>query len=312
MTKSKILITGGTGSFGLNYIKYLLKLDEYDEIIVFSRDEYKQFNMKNELNDSRLKFILGDVRDYDSINQVLRGVQTIIHSAAYKQLPMLEMNPWEGVKTNVIGSQNVVKAAIENNANRVLLISSDKAVQPINIYGATKLCAEKLFIQANLLGKTKFGVVRYGNVVGSRGSILEKFSEKTKKVKITDKRMTRFWLPLEKSFELVEFALGMDGGEIFVPRMPSMKIVDLFKALAPKAKQEIIGIRPGEKLHEILVTRYEAPRTLMTEKYFIILPVILDKQFGWAGEKLPEGFEFTSDGNDEWLTGDDIKKMLKS
>lgn len=311
-------ISGGTGSFGLAFTKHLLKLPNTDCVKIFSRDEYKQFCLRNELSDPRLKFIIGDVRNINSVNQSMSGADIVINAAALKQLPILEENPLEGIKTNILGSQNVIEAAIYNKVKKALLISSDKAVYPINLYGSTKLCAEKLFIQANMYGDTKFASVRYGNVAGSRGSILEKIVQglKLENIKITDERMTRFWLSLEQSFELVLFALkNMSGGEVIIPKVPSMKIVDLFNALAPEARKEVVGIRPGEKLHETLLTRYESPHTIQTLKYYVVLPEIeLDRDYSHYRDsgKLPEGFEFTSDGNDEWLTGDDIKKMLKS
>ena len=319
MKNQTILISGGTGSFGHSFTEFLLinfNKEEIEKIIIFSRDEYKQFNLQKELNDKRLKFIIGDVRDLEALKKVTRGVDVVVHAAALKQIPILENNPLEGVKTNVLGSQNIIDASIENNVEKVLFVSSDKAVNPINLYGSTKLTAEKLFVQANALGKTKFGIVRYGNVMGSRGSVLEKFKkgEKIDNVKLTDPRMTRFWLTLDRSFSLVIFALDiMEGGEIFVPKIPSMKITDLFNALAPNIKQEVIGIRPGEKLHEVLINEYESSRAFEFNNCFIILPEIdTGKDYTKYNnkEKLPDGFIFASNTNDEWMTVQELKEII--
>lgn len=306
--KGKIfLVTGGTGSFGKNFIKHLLKNSRVKKLIVFSRDEFKQHLMAQELeNDSRLRFFIGDVRDLPRLERAFHGVDIVVHAAALKQVPMLEYNPFEAVKTNVLGSQNVVEAAIDQGVEKVLLISTDKAVQPINLYGSTKLCAEKLFINGNVYAdrKTRFSCVRYGNVIGSRGSIVEILlqNRQAKTVHITDERMTRFWLNLEQTFKLVLFALEhMVGGEIFIPKAPTMKVVDLFNVLVPKAKKEIVGIRPGEKLHEILLTTDEARHTVELDNYFIILPehVEIDRKrfgkFSRTNRWLEVGFCFTSD-----------------
>ncbi|MDD4901327.1 MAG: UDP-N-acetylglucosamine 4,6-dehydratase (inverting) [Patescibacteria group bacterium] len=272
-----ILITGGTGSFGKNFTEFLLKNTPVKKIIIFSRDELKQFKMEKEFNDGRLRFFIGDVRDLPRLERAFNGVDIVIHAAALKQVPILEFNPYEAVKTNILGSQNVIEAAINRGVKKVLLVSTDKAVQPINLYGSTKLCAEKLFVNGNFYSpdETFFSCVRYGNVIGSRGSIVESLlkNRNAEKVFITDKRMTRFWITLEQSFELVLFALeNMAGGEIFVPRIPSMKLAELFKALVPGAKKEIIGIRAGEKIHEILLTEDEARHAYGIGDYFVILP----------------------------------------
>lgn len=319
-----ILVTGGTGSFGFNFIKYLLKNSKAKKIIVFSRDELKQSKMEAELKDDRLRFFLGDVRDLQRLQRAFNGVDIVIHAAALKQVPTLEYNPFEAVKTNIFGSQNVIDAAIDQGVKRTLFVSTDKAVQPINLYGASKLCAEKLFINGNAYTphKSIFSIVRYGNVVGSRGSIIETLTKtkNAKKVKITDLRMTRFWITLEQSFELVMFALeNMKEGEIFIPKIPSMKLVDLFDAVVPDAKKEIIGIRPGEKLHEVLLTREEAKHTIELEKYFVVLPEhkkITNLKSPLAkylkgGKTLPPNFSFTSDTNKKWLTKEDLKKLIK-
>jgi len=310
-----ILVTGGTGSFGKGFIKYLLAHSEAKKIIIFSRDEFKQHFMAKELeDDDRLRFFLGDVRDLSRLERAFHGVDIVIHAAALKQVPTLEYNPFEAVKTNILGSQNVIEAAIDQVVSKVLLISTDKAAQPINLYGSTKLCAEKLFINGNVYAdrKTKFSCVRYGNVIGSRGSIVEILlkNKDARTVHITDERMTRFWLDLEKTFTLVLFALeNMAGGEIFIPKAPVMKLPDLFDAIVPKAKREVIGIRPGEKLHEILVTTEEALHSVELDDYFVILPEQEDihnrtkfKELLANSKELKTGFCFTSNGHNVCLT----------
>jgi UDP-N-acetylglucosamine 4,6-dehydratase/5-epimerase len=317
-----ILVTGGTGSFGKNFIKFLLKNSEAKKIIVFSRDELKQFQMEKELKDARLRFFIGDIRDLPRLERAFNGVDIVVHAAALKQVPILEYNPFEAVKTNILGSQNVIDAAIDQKVEKVLLISTDKAAQPINLYGSTKLCAEKLFISGNSYSqdKTKFSAVRYGNVIGSRGSIIETLiNNKCAKVQITDLAMTRFWITLDQSFALVIYALeNMVGGEIFVPNIPSMKLVDLFDALAPTAEKEVIGIRPGEKLHEILLTKEEAKHTVELENYFVVIPdscdiFANDKFNGYlkSGKKSAPDFIFCSDKNQAWLTKNDFLNLIK-
>jgi UDP-N-acetylglucosamine 4,6-dehydratase/5-epimerase len=317
-----ILITGGTGSFGKKFTKYLLENFDLKKVIVFSRDELKQSVMQQEISDDRLRFFLGDVRDLPRLNRAFKGVDIVVHAAALKQVPMLEYNPFEAVKTNILGSQNVIDAALDQGIQKVLLVSTDKAVRPINLYGSTKLCAEKLFISGNSYsaGQTSFSCVRYGNVIGSRGSIVEKLltSKNAEKVFITDERMTRFWITLEQSFQLVLFALEqMKGGEIFIPKIPSMKLVDLFEAITPGVKREIMGIRPGEKIHEILLTSEEAEHAVESEKYFIVLPhdanvFNLDKyQIYYDNHrKMESDFNYTSDQNKEWLNIDDLIKII--
>jgi len=314
-----ILITGGTGSFGKNFAKHLLENFNLKKLIIFSRDELKQFNMQKEFNDERLRFFIGDVRDLERLERAFYGVDIVIHAAALKQVPLLEYNPFEAIKTNIVGSQNVINAAIDQGAEKVLLISTDKAAQPVNLYGATKLCAEKLFVSGNSYasGDTKFSCVRYGNVLGSRGSIVETLlnNRAINKVQITDLKMTRFWITLDQAFNLVLFALdNMEGGEIFVPKIPSMKLIDLFEALAPQAEKEIIGIRPGEKLHEVLLTEQEARHALFLENYYVILPEFLGEEkyekYFKLGKKLKADFRFASDTNESWLKAEDFKKML--
>ena len=319
-----ILITGGTGSFGKNFIRFLLDHSDVKKVIVFSRDELKQFEMSREIQDKRLRFFLGDVRDLERLRRAFYGVDIVVHAAALKQVPTLEYNPFEAVKTNIIGTENVINAAIDSGVEQAVLISTDKAVHPINLYGSTKQCAEKLFIAGNYYaaGRTRFSCVRYGNVIASRGSIVEmllKDKDKTE-VNVTDENMTRFWLTLGESFKLVTFALyHMAGGEIFVPKnIPSMRIVDMFSALAPQARKNIIGIRPGEKLHEVLLTQEESRRAIAYEDYFIVIPdqydmvdmKSFDKYFK-HGKKLPDNFSFCSDENKNWLTQEDLMKILK-
>ena len=322
LKNKSILITGGTGSFGKNFVKFLLNNSQAKKIIIFSRDELKQFKMRRELNDERLRFFIGDVRDLPRLERAFNGVDIVIHAAALKQVPILEYNPFEAVKTNILGSQNVIEAAIDQEAENVLLISTDKAVQPINLYGSTKLCAEKLFISGNSYApvKTKFSCIRYGNVLGSRGSIVETLmkNRQAEKVFITDEKMTRFWLELEESFRLVLFALeNMVGGEIFIPKVPSMKLDDLFKIIVPNAKREVIGVRPGEKLHEVLITEDEARHALELDEYYVVLPEFSfsDKQdYSWYkknGRKLKPNFKFCSNKNCERLTKNKFIELIK-
>lgn len=319
-----ILITGGTGSFGKNFAKLLLHNYRPKKVIIFSRDEFKQYKMREEIPDKRLRFFIGDVKDLPRLERAFSGVNVIIHAAALKQVPTLEYNPFEAIKTNILGSQNVIEAAINQKVKKVLFISSDKAVQPINLYGATKLCGEKLFTAANSYApdKTLFSTVRYGNVLGSRGSIIETLLENKKKgaqsVKITDPKMTRFWMTLEQSFHLVMFAIDkMEGGEIFVPKIHSMNLGEMFDAVVPNAKKEIIGLRPGEKMHEILITEDEARKTFLFDSRFVILPEIssrinIYRKYRRGGKKLAKNFIFTSDTNTAWLTKKDILEKIKT
>lgn len=274
-------MTGGTGTFGRAFVSKLLKESEVKKIIIFSRDEFKQGNMQNELikYDDRLRFFIGDIRDLQRLERAFEGVDIVVHAAALKQVPAIEFNPFEAIKTNILGSQNVIEAALNKNVDKVMLISSDKAVQPINLYGATKLAAERLFVAANVYSgdslRTKFSVIRYGNVIGSRGSFVEMIEnqKKTGVIKLTDDRMTRFWISIDKVLNIVLEAIEvMEGGEIFVPKMRSLKVADVIKYLAPECDVEIVGIRPGEKLHEILITEYEIPRTKDIGSAFAIYP----------------------------------------
>ena len=315
-----VLITGGTGSFGKAYITNLLNSHNPKKVIVFSRDEMKQFEMRGKFsNDPRLRFFIGDIRDKERLLRAFTGVNCIVHAAALKQVDTGEYNPREFILTNVIGSQNVVDAAIDSGVTNIVALSTDKASSPINLYGATKLTADKLFTAANVYGansKTKFSVVRYGNVMGSRGSIIPLFQELASKglpIPVTDLRMTRFWITLDQAVKFVDEAFSeMNGGELFVPRIPSMKITDLVAAIAPNSKIKEIGIRPGEKLHEEMISPDDSRRAVMQKTRFILSPTSSD----WAyvepkGEKLPEGFSYRSDTNDQWLTQSEIKDFIK-
>ena len=321
-----ILITGGTGSFGKSFVKYLLDNFKPKKVIVFSRDELKQSQMEDEIKDNtdRLRFFLGDVRDLQRLERAFHGVDIIIHAAALKQVPTIEYNPFEAVKTNIIGTQNVIDAAIDQNVEKAILISTDKAAEPANLYGSTKLCAEKLFVSGNSYagGKTKFSCVRYGNVIASRGSIVEILlkNKNAEKVYLTDERMTRFWITLQKSFALVLFALeNMTGGEIFIPKIPTMKLVDLFDCLAPNAKKEIIGVRPGEKLYESLLTKEESRHAVELDQYFVILPEHKGspripqrcQHFIEIGGKLSDDFSYDSNNNKECLSKEEFMKIIK-
>jgi UDP-N-acetylglucosamine 4,6-dehydratase len=304
-----VLITGGTGSFGKNFAKHILANSKLKKLIIFSRDELKQSQMEVELHDARVRFFIGDVRDLSRLERAFHGVDIVVHAAALKQVPALEYNPFEAVKTNILGSQNVIEAALDQGVQKVVLVSTDKAAMPVNLYGSTKLCAEKLFIAGNAYSadaKTRFSVVRYGNVVGSRGSIVETLlkDKNAHTVHVTDERMTRFWIDLEQAFNIVLFALQhMDGGEIYIPKARAMKLMDLFDILAPNAKRNIIGIRPGEKIHEVLLTKEEARHAIALEDYFVVLPEHLGsleqkknlQKLIKQGKRLKSDFHFASD-----------------
>jgi UDP-N-acetylglucosamine 4,6-dehydratase/5-epimerase len=313
-----ILLTGGTGSFGKHFCKVMRKKYHPKVIRIYSRDELKQFEMRQKFGEERLRYFIGDVRDVDRLRRAMERTDIVIHAAALKQVPACEYNPIEAVKTNIHGAQNVIDAAIDAGVKKVVALSTDKAVNPVNLYGATKLCAEKLFVQGNAYSggrEPRFSCVRYGNVIGSRGSVIPLFKEQKKngKITVTDERMTRFWITLDQAVELVVAALvPMQGGEIFVPRIPSMKIVDLAKAVAPDCKIEEIGIRPGEKLHEILVTEEEGRNTVSYNGIYVIMP-----QLSWwkrenyrSGKKLPDGFHYTSKENDHWMGVEDLRNIV--
>jgi UDP-N-acetylglucosamine 4,6-dehydratase/5-epimerase len=314
-----VLITGGTGSFGKEFARYILENYDVEKLIIFSRDELKQFEMAREINDPRIRFFIGDVRDEKRLWMAFSGVDIIIHAAAMKQIPACEYNPFEAIKTNILGAQNIIEAAIGHNVERVLALSTDKAANPINLYGATKLCSDKLFTAANAYvgknRKTRFSVVRYGNVIGSRGSVIPLFEKlrDTGTVPVTDPRMTRFWITLEQGVKFVCESLEiMQGGEIFVPKIPSMNIMDLVKAIAPKCKVDITGIRPGEKLHEVLITHDDSRSTLEYETRFVIEPQI--KIAGYeplpGGEQVRENFSYRSNNNPHVLSVQDLRRMI--
>lgn len=314
MLKDKtILVTGGTGSFGKKFTRKALELD-VKKIIVFSRDELKQYEMKQEFQDERIRFFIGDVRDAERLERAFSGVDIVIHAAAMKHVDACEYNPFEAIKTNINGAQNIVEAAINQNVQRIIALSTDKACSPVNLYGATKLASDKLFVAANsYVGEqdTRFAVVRYGNVVGSRGSVVPFFNKmrETGIVPITDERMTRFWITLDQGVQFVLDSLErMHGGEIFVPKIPSMNIMDLARAIAPNCEYKVIGIRPGEKLHEAMIMEDDARHTREFDTYYAIQPEFpwWSKELTNEGKPLPDGFAYTSDTNKEWLTIDEL------
>lgn len=315
-----ILVTGGTGSFGKKFTERILRDHDPKKLIIFSRDEWKQSEMARRFSDSRLRFFIGDVRDKDRLERAFDGVQIVVHAAALKQIPTAEYNPLEVIKTNILGAAHVIDAAIDRGVERVVALSTDKAANPINLYGASKLCADKLFIAANVYSgphQTRFSVVRYGNVVGSRGSVIPLFLKirKSGTLPITDKRMTRFWITLEQGVDLVIQGLDkMHGGEIFVPKVPSMNIMDLAEAIAPNCQHEVIGIRPGEKLHEVMVPADDARRTLELPDFYVVQPdspQYRETTTQWHGAKpVPEGFSYASDSNTHWLTKEELKRLI--
>ena len=321
-----VLITGGTGSFGRKFAATLLEnFGDVRRVIIYSRDELKQFEMAQAFPRDKypqLRFFIGDVRDKDRLNRAMEDVDVVVHAAALKQVPAAEYNPFEAIKTNIIGAQNVIETAIDRDVRRVVALSTDKAAAPINLYGATKLCSDKLFVSANhFRGKhdISFSVVRYGNVMGSRGSVVPFFLDKRREgiLPITDARMTRFNITLNEGIELVLYALAnMWGGEIFVPRIPSYRITDMAEAIAPECEKKIIGIRPGEKLHEEMITATDALHTLEFAKYFVILPAMPLWNVGnyaaeFDGRPCPEGFHYASDTNNRWLSVTDIRELIR-
>ncbi|MGP7818527.1 UDP-N-acetylglucosamine 4,6-dehydratase (inverting) [Niallia sp. 01092] len=314
-----VLVTGGTGSFGRKFISKILDMN-VQKVIVFSRDELKQYEMAQEYTDSRMRFFIGDVRDKDRLYRAFEGVDIVIHAAALKHVGACEYNPFEAVKTNIHGAQNIIEAAIDKGVQKVIALSTDKACSPVNLYGATKLASDKLFVAANsYVGdkETSFAVVRYGNVVGSRGSVVPFFKKmkETGELPITDERMTRFWITLEQGVQFVLDSLErMHGGEIFIPKIPSMKVVDLAKAIAPECSIKYVGIRAGEKIHEAMITEDDARHTLEFDTYYTIQP-----EFPWwssecvqDGKPLSDGFKYTSDVNDTWLTIDELRHLVDS
>jgi len=313
-----VLVTGGTGSFGKKCIQVILGQYDVKKVIVFSRDELKQFEMQQQIKDSRVRFFIGDVRDPERLHRAFHGVDVVIHAAALKQVPSCEYNPMEAVKTNIIGAQNIINAAIDNGVKKIVALSTDKAANPINLYGATKLCSDKLFIAGNAysgVANTRFSVVRYGNVIGSRGSVIPLFREqaKTGTITITDKRMTRFWITLEQGVQFVIHCLEiMYGGELFIPKIPSMSILDLTEAIAPGCKHKITGIRPGEKIHEVLLPKGEAYRALEFKEMYIVEPDVESFEAGrhQGGRRVNPDFEYASNTNKKWLTINQLKRMI--
>lgn len=320
LNNKTILITGGTGSFGKKATEIILKKYKPEKLIIFSRDELKQFEMAQQFKESEgIRYFIGDVRDKERLHRAFHRVDFVLHAAALKQVPAAEYNPFEAVKTNIIGAENVINVAIDQGVKRVIALSTDKAANPINLYGSTKLCSDKLFIAGNsYVGRDHsiFGVVRYGNVVGSRGSVIPFFLKQKEKgvLPITDSRMTRFWITIEQGVDFVLNCLEqMVGGELFVPKIPSMNIMDLAKVIAPECKTEIVGIRPGEKLHEVMVTRDDARRTLEYKDHYVVQP---DFPF-WGnrfqnngGKPLPEDFEYNSGTNPWFLTIDEMRRLV--
>jgi UDP-N-acetylglucosamine 4,6-dehydratase len=316
-----VLVTGGTGSFGKKFIEIMLRENPPAKLIVFSRDEQKQHEMRQTGYDHpNLRYFIGDVRDYLRLRRAFEGVDYVVHAAALKQVPACEYNPMEAVKTNILGSSNVIDAALDSNVEKVIALSTDKAVNPINLYGATKLAAEKLFVQSNAYAggrKTRFACVRYGNVVGSRGSVVPVFMRQRDEgvVSITDERMTRFWISLEQGVHFVIRCLEqMQGGEVFVPKIPSMKVVDLAKAVAPDAKINIIGIRPGEKLHEVLISEDEARTVIELDDMYVVQPAeALWFGHAWSqkGKPIADEFRYASNSNTDWLSVDQIREIVE-
>jgi UDP-N-acetylglucosamine 4,6-dehydratase len=314
-----VLVTGGTGSFGKKFTEVMLREYHPQKLIIYSRDELKQHEMRvSGYDHPSLRYFIGDVRDRDRLYRAMRGVDVVVHAAALKQVPACEYNPLEAVKTNINGAANIIDAAIDTGVKKVLALSTDKAVNPINLYGATKLVAEKLFVQANAYSGregTRFSCVRYGNVVGSRGSVIPLFRKQaeTGRITLTDERMTRFWLPLEQGVRFVIRSISlMHGGEVFVPKIPSMHITDLSNAIAPDCEHEIIGVRPGEKLHEMLISRDESRYTLEFNDMYLIQPVHpWWKQPVYEGARhMADGAKYSSDTNDCWLSAEELRQMM--
>ena len=325
LNNKSILITGGTGTFGKAFTKYVLDRYEPKKIVIYSRDEFKQFIMQNEFAKykDKLRFFIGDVRDRDRLARAFEGVDYVIHAAALKQVPACEYNPAEAIKTNINGAQNVIDAALDKGIKKVVALSTDKAVNPVNLYGGTKLVSDKLFIAANAYAGSKdtcFSIVRYGNVAGSRGSVIPFFQNIIEngalELPITDYRMTRFWISLEQGVELVIKALEeARGGETFISKIPSFKVTDLAEAMLPGCKMPEVGIREGEKLHEIMVTSEDSPRTYEYDTHYIIYPQMVwseSRKVKPAGRLVPEGFSYSSGNNSEWLSVEQIRELLKT
>ncbi|MCJ7583861.1 MAG: UDP-N-acetylglucosamine 4,6-dehydratase (inverting) [Anaerolineales bacterium] len=315
-----ILITGGTGSFGKKFVEVMLKEYHPKKLIVYSRDELKQLEMRAAgFDHPSLRYFIGDVRDQERLRRAMHGVDIVVHAAALKQVPACEYNPMEAIKTNIMGTSNVIEAALDSGVEKVMSLSTDKAVNPVNLYGATKLAAEKLVVQSNAYAAgmaSRYSCVRYGNVVGSRGSVVPVFIQQRSsgKLTITDERMTRFWLSLEQGVHFVIRCIEqMHGGEVFVPKIPSMKVLDLARAIAPHARVEVIGIRPGEKLHEVLISEDEARTAVELGDMFVVLPAEgMWFVYDWKsrGKSLPADFRYTSDTNTQWLDLESIQKFI--
>lgn len=314
-----IVLTGGTGSFGKKFVEIMLKEYKPKAIRIFSRDELKQYEMQKSFNHPSLRYFIGDIRDRDRVYRATEGATMLIHAAALKHVPVCEYNPFEAINTNIIGAENLISAALDHKIKHCVALSTDKAVNPTNLYGATKLCMERLFISANAYAgdhTSRFSCVRYGNVVGSRGSVIPYFlsQRETGTITITDNRMTRFWITLDEGVRLViEAAETMHGGEIFVPKIPSTKVTDLARLVAPDCKTKEIGIRPGEKLHEVLLTEDEARHSLEFKNKFIVEPEApwwMGREQWKGGKKLADDFRYTSDNNTEWLTDDQIQALI--
>ncbi len=317
-SEQAVLVTGGTGSFGRKFVEIMLRDYRPRKLVILSRDELKQHDMRVAVSDHpSLRWFIGDVRDPQRLLRAFDGIDVVVHAAALKQVPACEYNPFEAIQTNIMGGRNVIDAAIDRGVRRVLALSTDKAVNPINLYGATKLCAEKIFVQANAYAgarETRFACARYGNVVGSRGSVIPVFLEQRKrgKVTVTDPRMTRFWITLDQGVRFVIRSLErMHGGEIFVPKIPSMRLTDLAETVAPGCEIEYVGIRPGEKLHEVLVSEDEARNAVEVDDMYVIQPSHpWWKKENWSGAKaLPEGFRYASDTNSQWLSHPELAEL---
>ncbi len=321
LSGATILLTGGTGSFGHAFVERVI--GEWTDVVVrvYSRDELKQSQMRERFGESNLRFLIGDVRDRLRMSRAAQGCDIVVHAAAMKQVPACEYNPFEAVRTNVLGAQHVVDAAIDSEVTKVVALSTDKAVNPVNLYGATKLCAEKIFVQGNAYAaqsQTRLACVRYGNVVGSRGSVIPIFRQQVAergRLTITDERMTRFWITLPQAVDLVLHALAhMEGGEIFIPKIPSMRVIDLAEAMAPGLPRDIVGIRPGEKLHELMLTADESRHAIDAGDTYVVLP-----EHPWwseqathiSGMPVDDGFVYSSDTNDTWLTAQELSGLLR-
>jgi UDP-N-acetylglucosamine 4,6-dehydratase len=315
-----VLVTGGTGSFGKQFVESVLRADQPRKLIVFSRDELKQFDMRQRFDEHEypcMRYFIGDVRDRDRLYRAMDGVDVVIHAAALKQVPTAEYNPIEVIKTNVLGAANIIDAAIDRNVQKVIALSTDKAANPINLYGATKLCSDKLFVAANGYSGhhgTRFSVVRYGNVMGSRGSVIPFFQQLRSGgvLPVTDPKMTRFWITLEQAVQFVLHCFcRMQGGEIFVPKIPSMKIVDLARAIAPECRLDVVGVRPGEKLHETMVPQDDARNTVEYDDCYVICSAAAKERYNRnGGTPCPDNFRYSSDNNPRWLTVEELRQLV--